>query len=350
MRLVQSTVRRCPSCWSAVGAFLLLLFLFRARPSAQGHWRGTGVRGTTLTGTDDDGEDDVAPLSVPASTRHNHGELNLDWRLETELGKELALYQWRHKAAFADAASHDGRVVIYTAGHNGLGNRLTALVSSFLLALLTDAVLLIDWQTPTDIETQFAFADGLDYSLRRFEALRGRPLSPGSKLNLREDQLTPLCGDPDRGALGAQIVHIADTDQHFACFLANNKRLRPRISALFSFAGSSAPELMHPGRLGLRAQPNQLYAPLEQFLLRPSAQVQAALDAFAARFSGRFVVGVQCRLEVVRDVTGLRIDPEAPEPVLHRLWQAAERMVRGPAAALLRVCIALRPIQLCLFV
>ena len=61
------------------------------------------------------------------------------------LDEALAAYPGKHAAAVAKLEKGQGAKVVLVGAHHGLGNREHALLSSFGLALATDAALFVDW-------------------------------------------------------------------------------------------------------------------------------------------------------------------------------------------------------------
>ena len=61
------------------------------------------------------------------------------------LDEALAAYPMKHAAAVAKLEKGQDAKVVLVGAHHGLGNREHALLSSFALALATDAALFVDW-------------------------------------------------------------------------------------------------------------------------------------------------------------------------------------------------------------
>ena len=63
------------------------------------------------------------------------------------LDEALRAYPLKHAAAVAKLEKGQDAKVVLVGAHHGLGNREHALLSSFALALATDAALFVDWGT-----------------------------------------------------------------------------------------------------------------------------------------------------------------------------------------------------------
>lgn len=138
---------------------------------------------------------------------------------------------------------------------------------------------------------------------------------PLHSVNWREDIRDLLCGIM---LIPSQYLRVHLTDQNFACFLANNVNFRDIISEWFTFV--EGPKLYELG--GLR-RPNQIYAPLEQFLLDISDVSKPTLGALLEQFHDYYVIGLQVRVQLFWDAWQQPIDP-VHENILHQIWVFAD--------------------------
>jgi hypothetical protein len=76
--------------------------------------------------------------------------------------------------------------------------------------------------------------------------------------------------------------------------------------------------------------PNSIYAPLERVLLRPISDVQSRIDDLTTKFTGRYVVGVQLRRQILQLANdGFNIT----ESLRKQLWEHAEKIAMAGIVA-----------------
>lgn len=221
------------------------------------------------------------------------------------------------KWASAEIKKDDGRaskvVVIKTSNEAGLGNRLQAMTSAFLFAIVTKRLLLVDWaenmnaiNLPSNEQSgmpplEALFVPPYKWSVRdehignvkralasanRARAnLNGHSHRGGDNKGGQYEEF--LCRNVTLWFEGADVVEIEGYDW-WGPTLANNQN---HFAAVFSSFGPNS----FPG--------------LFNGLLRPSVDVQRILDEQRLELSNYYVIGVQMR------VVGLRLSKQAEEHV-----------------------------------
>ncbi len=181
----------------------------------------------------------------------------------------------------------------------GLGNRLQALVSSFLLAIVTDRVLIVDWSTSSDssrlpsgemssmvpLSDLFSTPYPMEFST---DVKEGTALFNSFKSTRRN---VVLDGHVNRGisvaggfyedvlcenlkaSLGEEVIAISSYDW-FGPIVANNPHFYEPIVSYFGF---------------------NAFPLLFENLLKPHASAQLIIDRYLEIFSKHFVIGVQIR-------------------------------------------------------
>ena len=175
----------------------------------------------------------------------------------------------------------------------GMGNRLFALASAFLLAALTDRVFIVDWSRHP--EDGFDIGDvfdepPIDWRISQLEQRYGRDAiveAEGQTANYisidQHWQLSRpafeelLCGGLDRwrGSDSPQVL-LVDSNQFFAPLMWHNPRLRARLEA-WGFTN---------GQLGVWVL---------RYLFHPVAAVREQMDQFKAQHWRPYMIGVQLR-------------------------------------------------------
>lgn len=199
------------------------------------------------------------------------------------LDAAMARYARLHACALrAGCDEFEQRFVVVQAS-GGLGNQLAAVTSAALLALLTDAALLVGADTARVLRAGFAppwewELDAARHALpkeglanKKMLHLAGNLRGPGgdgAASATAVAALDPLlCGDPtDR--LGLPPVTIVSSNQWFADAMLLNARLAPRLRQLFGEKGA-----------GAHADASVVMHLLARFLWRANPAVEAAVDA-----------------------------------------------------------------------
>ncbi|KAK3238956.1 hypothetical protein CYMTET_51081 [Cymbomonas tetramitiformis] len=173
----------------------------------------------------------------------------------------------------------------------GLGNRVSALVSVFLLAMLSQRALLVDsprtrphlhpngeefiafpplWELFDDPGFNWRLDQSLGPTREEWESSQLLDLSSEEDAQPVMEHL--LCTDV-RDALNATVVRVSNWD-HFLPLLAANRHHAAAIA-----------------RFG-----EDLSGALTRFLFRPKASIQASIDSFAdEHFAGAYVIGMHVR-------------------------------------------------------
>ena len=176
----------------------------------------------------------------------------------------------------------------------GMGNRLLAVVSAFLLAALTDRVFIVDWSRHP--EDQFDLEDVFDsppinWSVSQLERHYGKEVileAEGQVANhitltqqFDSDRATYealLCGSLERwhASNGSAQVLLVDSNQFFAPLLWHNPRMRTRLEA-WGFSN---------GQLGVWVL---------RYLFHPVAAVREQMNEMKAQHWRPYMIGVQLR-------------------------------------------------------
>ena len=175
----------------------------------------------------------------------------------------------------------------------GMGNRMLAVASAFLLAALTDRVLIVDWTRHSedgfdlgDVFEQPPIEWHISHIEKHYgaEAVLGAEGQAANYVTSTENwdsskatYETLLCGDVERwrGSSSPQVV-LVDSNQFFAPLLWHNPQLRERLEA-WGFSN---------GQLGVW---------VIRYLFRPVAAVRQQMDEFKAQHWRPYMIGVQLR-------------------------------------------------------
>ena len=210
------------------------------------------------------------------------------------------------------------RFIVYVASNDGLGNRIQGLLSTYLLAILTDRALLVEWDA-TDMS---AAAIGDLFENPGFEWTSNSALYDAVYNNQKEDNnnnikspqwigycrtcairsqslweevYTNLMCEPDQSRLGVfssdddddKTIRIQST-QWYAPALAHNPAFRDKICTLFD---------------------KDLYRNLSALLLKPIPEIQSRIDSFKEQYfnqKSHRVVAIQLRRQEAYSVSAVR--------------------------------------------
>ena len=170
-------------------------------------------------------------------------------------------------------------------GSSGLGNRLLNIISSFVLALITDRVLVV--YSP-HYDLQKVFCEPFPNSSW---ILPHEVKVPGGKM---VDQYGLTLETTDFKTLDTQIIQMRDVEQYFMTQLFVNKHLIGRLNELF------------PGR--------NVGTVISKYLLHPVNEIWAdILHTFEHRDSNILTVGLQVRHPAVSATAMLTCLPPLPQ-------------------------------------
>ncbi|KAJ1480404.1 hypothetical protein T484DRAFT_1901175 [Baffinella frigidus] len=293
---------------------------------------GTHPLETETTGTSSGSAADVFALLLGAPHKvHGSG-----FPSAVQLANfEARVRAWSERQGDAD------RPAIVAHPQFGLGNRISSVVSSLALALITDRRFFIEWgehfsplfSTPFDSVPPRALipstSDILDLS--------ASSPSLGSFAN------ATACGSVD-ALLPTNVTHLL-SDQYFLPLLLANSEARARLAALFtpldspsdeegveSASGEGGEESAGLGAAqGEEVGEAGLFATLGRWALQPSEEVRRAVLAFELGMGGRCVVGVHVRVPMF-DWEHRQVPDVDPEEALQCARRAFLSQLRHQAA------------------
>ena len=203
------------------------------------------------------------------------------------------------------------------AGASGLGNRMLGIVSAFLLALLTDRVLIV-------YSPQYDFNKLLCDPFPHSKWILPREVKvPGGKMI---DWTSFTLGLTNFYTIDEQIIQIKDAENYFLAELFWNKHLMDKLNQLF------------PSR--------NVGTVLFRYLIHPSNEVWAyVLQSFGGRHKDALTIGLQIRDPMRSAVAALKCLPPLPDnthvfiaslgslieevKTLHPSWQVTQRFADG---------------------
>ena len=213
---------------------------------------------------------------------------------EEEVQKLFARYQKLHHTILHETPPEKQRFVFFTAPESGLGNRMQALTSAFLVALLTDRALIVQWKSHmmsgANIDDLFQHP-GFDWSSPEAYNIMATSSVPDWKSyisfpycrtcasrggkHIRDSYSRLLCDADASIETDARVLQIYST-QWFAPVLAHNPHYRDRICKLLG---------------------KDLGGVLTRFLYKPVPAIQNEIDRLKAEFDqSHRVIGLKLRM------------------------------------------------------
>ena len=208
----------------------------------------------------------------------------------------FANYTRFHARSMRSLGAHTKFVISRARGYHeqGMGNRLLAVASAFLLAAVTDRVFIVDWSHTGDgFDLGDAFDEPpIDWRISQLEQHYGKDAiveAEGQAANhitateyWQASSATYealLCGSLDRwqGSDSPQVM-LVDSNQFFAPLLWHNPKLRARLEA-WGFS---------TGQLGMWVL---------RYLFHPVAAVRQEMDEIKAKHWRPYMIGVQLRTQ-----------------------------------------------------
>jgi hypothetical protein len=213
---------------------------------------------------------------------------------ETCGDKLLYQYQKFHQTSLKRAIKNERqKLVVFSPNEGGLGNRLLALMSSLLFAILNERAFIVNWSSPTAITHLYDFIN--------INPLLDSKIWEKWTVRAINDLNSFLCDNYQNDA--ADVLHITGTDQYFTSYLVNNPHYRDKIKRMFPvlehkdvfnfWSNVSVTEYAHA----------PIYGFLENWLLSPTPHIQRKIQQFKKENNfypgqdGRITIGGQIRME-----------------------------------------------------
>eukprot|EP00753_Platysulcus_tardus_P014618 PLAT4411.4.p1 GENE.PLAT4411.4~~PLAT4411.4.p1 ORF type:complete len:500 (+),score=185.46 PLAT4411.4:28-1500(+) len=190
----------------------------------------------------------------------------------------LRRYKSKHRLAMTTPTARHSRFVVYRPPleMHSVVECFPGLVSAFLLSLISNRALVVDWQDGLRAEGKQIGAllqtPGFDWSYHQLmrklpSAQRHMTLLPGDRIE------TLLCSDLAAGALASHKVLLVNSTAYFASLLVVNPHHRAFVQH-------------NLGR-------NTLFQDLFNDLVRPRQSILREVDALRQQFEHNFIIGLE---------------------------------------------------------
>jgi hypothetical protein len=231
--------------------------------------------------------DDCFPDDTPEKWRFENTKL-----LESDhFQSEMQIFVEKQNMILQD---FNGDYIIFHPIHTGIGNRLQGLISTFLLAYLTNRAFLVNWDylDPLTDLPRFEMVESeilkepFPWSINFLRQFPTSYLIPntkefelrGGKKSYEQSPLVEAMCCSDLSTFFDKQFIIIKGNKYFAQLLTSNPFYAEKIEKLFG--------------KGVR---RDMFSPLLRFLVQPKAEIWQEISTFLKPYDGRKIIGIQVR-------------------------------------------------------